>query len=153
MAGSAVVGLDCYLYYNSATHATPTWVQIAQARDVRLALSAAEADVSSRECNFKLAMQGLKEFSLEFDYLHTLGADTVFDALLASFISGTAKEFFVSDQAAATTGAQGARFGGLVFSMDRNEAMDEGVTMSFTVKPTRFIESGSLVVPDWYEVS
>jgi hypothetical protein len=150
--GEAVVGKDCKLYYNTGTHATPTWVEIKDAQDVSLPLEKGKAETSSRRSKWKYFGAGLIEAGIDFDYLHNKGADTVFDALLDSFVNSTVKEFAAMDQAIATSGAQGLRFFGQVFQLNPSQQLEEGTKHSLNIAPSRHEESGALVEPDWYEV-
>jgi hypothetical protein len=151
--GAAVVGKSAKLYYNSATNATPTWVEIKDAMDINMPMSKDKADVSTRRSGWRLHAAGLKDVGIEFDYLHNLGADTVFDALLAMYTGDTAKEFAALDGAVASSGTQGLRFFGLVFDMSVSQALAEGTKYAISVAPVRTEESSALVEPSWMDVT
>jgi hypothetical protein len=153
MAASSVVGRSAKLYYNSATHATPTWVLIDQAIDVSVPMSKGKADVSCRASSYRKYGAGLKEIRLEFGYLHQNGADTVFDALLASYISDTPIQLAAMDVAIATSGAQGLRAYFFAADMSQGQEMEDGVKFNFVFEHARFIESSAVIDPSWYEVA
>lgn len=152
MAASSVVGRSAKLYYNSATHAVPTWVLIDQAIDVSVVLNKGKADVSCRASSYRKSGAGLKDVRIEFGYLHQNGADTVFDALLASYVSDTPKQLAAMDVAIATSGAQGMRAYMVAFDMSQGQEMEDGVKFNFVFEHVRFIESSAVIDPDWYEV-
>lgn len=147
------IGQECKLYYNSGTHASPTWVEIKRAIDVSLAMGKGEADMSRRESGEELARGALKQRNIDFGYRYKIGADTVFDALMDSYVNGTPIQFAVMDQDITTAGAQGLRAFCEVMKADRDEPLADGVTVAFSAKPTDHEESGALVEPDWYEIS
>jgi hypothetical protein len=146
------MGKDAKLYYNSATHATPTWVEITNAMDVNVPLSKGQGDISTRASGWRKKGAGLKEASIEFGYLHHRGADTVFDALLDSYVNDTPIELAAMDDDITLTGAQGLRAFMIAFDMSQGQALEEGIKYDFSFEPTQFDESGSVVEPDWYEI-
>lgn len=153
LVAAPVVGKDCKLYLNGGTHAAPTWTEITKAINVSANLGKGEADVSSRETSWKLAKGALKELEISFTYRHKVGADTVFDTLLAAYLADTAIEFAVMDADITEAGAQGPRAFCEIFSMNLTQELENSEEVEFTLKPTYFEESNVLVEPDWYEVS
>lgn len=148
-----VVGKDCKLYYNSATNATPTWVEVKQAINVTVNLGKGEADVSSRASGWKLAKGTLKELEVSFTYRHVAGADTVFDALLAGYVGNTPKQFAVMDADITLTGAQGPKAYFEIFQLNQSQELEGSVEYEVTMKPTYFLDGTTLVEPTWYEVT
>ena len=153
MADDFVVGKDAKLYYNTGTFASPTWVEITRAIDVSVSLGKNDASISSRESEWEQMGGGLKTAEVEFDYLHAVGADTVFDALLSAYLNDTVTEFAAMDGAIATSGNQGLRAYCIVFSMDYDQSLEEGQKFSFGLQPSRFVESAALKVPVWLDVA
>ena len=152
LVAAPVVGKDCKLYLNGATHATPTWTEITKAINVSANLGKGEADVSSRETSWKLAKGALKELEISFTYRHKAGDDTVFDALLAAYLADTAIEFAVMDADIAEPGAQGPRAFCEIFAMNLTQELENAEELEFTLKPTYHEEASVLIEPDWYEV-
>ena len=152
LTDAPVVGKDCKLYLNSATHATPTWVELKSAINVSANLGKGEADVSARYSGWKLTKGALKELEISFSYRHKQGADTVFDTLLAAYINDTHIEFAVMDAAITEPGAQGPRAFCEILSMNLTQELENAAEYEFTLKPTYHQESGALVEPDWYQV-
>lgn len=152
LAEAPVVGKDCKLYYNTGTHATPTWVEIKNAINVSVNLGKGEADVSARFSSWKLSKGSLKELEISVTYRHKQGTDTVFDALQAAYINGTAIEFAVMDGDITVSGVQGPRAFCEIMSMNLSQELENSMEFELTLKPTYVEEAGSLVEPDWYEV-
>ena len=148
-----VVGKDCKLYLNSATHATPTWVEVDKAINVSANLGKGEADVSARYSGWKLTKGALKELEISFTYRHKRGADTVFDTLLAAYINDTPTEFAVMDAEITESGAQGPRAYCEVLTLNLTQELENSEEYEVTLKPTYYEEAGSLVLPDWHEVA
>lgn len=148
-----VVGKDCKLYYNTGTHAAPTWVEMNKAQDVSASLNKGEADVSARYSGWKATKSALKELEITFGYLHVRGADTVFDMLLGSYTNDTAVQFLVLDGDVVLTGAQGPRAYCEVFTLDLSQELEGGDKYDVTLKPTYKEDPvGTIRNPDWYEV-
>lgn len=148
-----VVGQECKLYYNSGTHATPTWVEMTKAINVSVSLGKGEADASARYSDWKLSKGSLKELEISFTYRHKQGADTVFDALRGSYLNGTAIQLAVMDAAITETGAQGPRAFCEIMKMDVSQELENTAEIDFAAKPCYHEESSTLIEPDWYEVS
>jgi len=147
------LGKDCKAFYNSATHATPTWVEITKAINCSFNLAKAEGDLSSRASGWKKSKGGLKDLEYSWTYRWSRGADTVFDALLASYISATPIELWFADGAAADVGTQGPRAFCEVLTMNATQELENGIEYEFTAKPTYKEESSAVVDPDWYEIT
>jgi len=151
MAGE-LLGRECYLYYNSATYASPTWVLIAQAVDVSFSFDKNYGDVSSRASGWKKSRAALKDLSVSFGYRYKAAVtDAVFDALRAKAIANTEVELFTADGLAATTGTEGMR-AYVDLTMGREEPLEDGVLVPFEAKHVTFYESGVMIDPSWYTV-
>lgn len=151
MAGE-LLGRECYLYYNSATHASPTWVLIAQAVDVSFSIDKNYGDVSSRASTWKKNRAALKDLSISFGYRYKAGVtDAVFDALRAKAIANTEVEMFAADGLSNATGTEGIR-AYVDLTMGREEPLEDGVLIPFEAKHVSFYESGAMIDPDWYTV-
>jgi hypothetical protein len=152
LAEAPVLGKDCHLYYNSATHASPTWVEIKKAINVKYKIGKGEAEVTSRETSWKLTKGGLKELEVTFNYRKKQGTDTVFAFLQAKAISGDAAEFWVADGPQAEVGVQGPRAFCEVISLDGSQELENAEEVEFALKPTYHEETNVLVEPDWHTV-
>ncbi len=153
MAGGALIGRECNLYYNAGTFGSPTWTLVTRAIDVALPIDAEYGDVSSRISIFKMQAKaqvvvGPLTFGYRYRYLVT---DAVFDALRPMTLSNTKVEFAVSDTTIATTGAEYLRAtyqlaGGI------DQPLVDGVKFDFTGTVTSEEDSGTLREPTWVQV-
>lgn len=84
----AYAGKETILYYNSATYASPTWVEIGRARNVQTNRGVTLSEVETHGAAETGNVPGYKKFSGSFEYARKLGADTVYDALIAARDSG-----------------------------------------------------------------
>ena len=153
VAERPVTGLECKLYYNSATHASPTWVEVTRAINVSFSLSKGEADQSSRISSWKMQKGTLKDLEITFTYRKKQGTDTVFDALIAAALGETIYEYAVLDGAHNLSGAQGIRSFCEIMSAGNTQDLESAEEVEFTLKPTYKEESAALVTPDWYKVT
>lgn len=150
MAGE-MNGLSAKTYYNSGTHASPTWVLIANAVDVSFSVGKNYGDVSSRASGWKKNAAALKDLTCSIGYRYKNGTDTVFDALRAAAIANTPIELFFADAASATTGTEGIR-AYFDLTMSEEQPLEDGVTATFEGVHCIYYESSAVVDPDWYVV-
>ena len=145
---SVRLGLDAKLYRNTGTYSAPVWNEIPNVKDVTLTLETAEADVTTRNNNgWRATVPTLKEASIEFEMVWDT-TDTDFTAIRNAFLNRASVEFAVMDGDITTSGSQGLRATCMVTSFNRNEPLEEAITVSVTVKPTY-----SANPPTWYVVS
>lgn len=130
------LGLDAKLYRNTGTQPAPVWNEIKNVRDATLSLEAGEADVTTRgNAGWRATVATLKDGSIEFEMVWDTEDDD-FGAIRDAFLNHTALEFAVMDGDIATAGSQGLRAACAVTNFSRNEALEEAITVSVTVKPT-----------------
>ena len=150
---SPVDGQSCGLYYNTGTHAKPSWTEIALARNVNFTMSRSETDQSSRSSAWKKSGASLIDMEITFTYNYVVGTDAVFDVLQAAFVAGTVQEYIVLDYDVTETGAQGPRAYCKITGMNVTQELEGSVEFEFTLKPSYFVEASAEVHPDWYTVS
>lgn len=110
MAEGSTVGRTHKAYLNSATHASPTWVELKRIRDATINPDKTKVEIASRESAWNKKKGGMKVLSAEMTYLRKKkAADSNFNTLLDSFLNGTAVELAFMDEAIATSGAEGWR--------------------------------------------
>ena len=140
------LGLDARLYRNTGTYAAPIWNEIKNVKDVTLNLEAGEADVTTRSnAGWRATVATLKDGSIEFEMVWDT-ADDDFAAIRDAFLNRGAIEFAVMDGDITTSGSQGLRATCMVTSFSRNEALEEAITVSVTVKPTYSVNPPSWIV-------
>jgi TP901-1 family phage major tail protein len=148
---AVVLGMNAKLYRNSATYASPTWVEIDSVKDVTLSLETGEADVTTRAAGgWRESIATLRDASLEFEMVYD-SAGTHFAAVKDAFTGGTSIEFLILDGAESVTGSQGLRAEMSIMSFSRNEALEEALTVSVSAKPTKPAAGGA--APAWYTSS
>jgi len=146
-------GRKAKLYYNTGTHASPTWVEVKRCINETVSLSKGEVENISRLSDWKKVLAGLKEGSLKLDYNYKTGADTVFTALSNSYFNDTVVEFAVMDQAITVSGAKGFRAYLQVFGMESPAEIEGKKNYAFELKPSEYEETGVVIEPDLYSVA
>jgi len=142
---SNVIGLDARLYYNSGTYASPVWTKVVNVRDVTLNLEAGEAEFTSRDSSgWRAHLPTLKSATVDFDLLWDTAA-AGFSNLRDAFLNGTTVDVRVMDEDIAATGAQGMRAICSVTQWNRNEPLEEALTVSVSIKPA----PNTSQVPSW----
>jgi hypothetical protein len=136
---SKQVGLDMYLYRNTGSYGTPTWVVVENVRDLNGADSMAEADVSRRGTavtgsGFKQNEPTLREMSFDWEMVRD-EADADFTALRTAYAARTLVEFAFADGAIATTGTNYFRIECKIFGFERSEPLEGPNTYKVTAKP------------------
>lgn len=153
LAQAPVTGLECKLYYNKVTHASPTWIEIAKAINVSANLTKGDATQPSRESAWQKHKGTIKDLEITFTYRKKAGTDTVFDDLQAAYVAGTVYEYAVLDSAHTESGAQGPRAFCEIFDMNLTQELEGVEEYEFTLRPTYKEESAAVVNPDWYKVT
>jgi hypothetical protein len=140
------LGLDAKLYRNTGTYSVPVWNEIKNVKDVTLNLETGEADVTTRgNAGWRATVATLKDGSIEFEMVWDT-ADDDFAVIRDAFLDRAAIEFAVMDGDIAVSGSQGLRATCTVTNFSRNEALEEAITVSVTVKPTFAANPPSWVV-------
>jgi hypothetical protein len=140
------LGLDARLYRNTGTYASPTWNEIKNVKDVTLSLETSEADVTTRgNSGWRATVATLKDGSIEFEMVWDTDDDD-FAVIRDAFLNRAAIEFAVMDGDITVSGSQGLRALCVVTNFSRNEALEEAITVSVTVKPTYSVNPPSWVV-------
>jgi hypothetical protein len=146
-------GRSCKAYYNTGTHATPVWVEIARGQDFSIDPTAETAEAAMRGSKWKKSFPTHLGLAATFGYLKKDGADTVYNALVAAFTGQTAMEFAFMDAAIATTGSKGWRAFFLVTGVKDDQAMGNAQAYEFSLAHALAEETGTVVDPDFYTVS
>ena len=142
-----VLGMNCKLYRNTGTYASPTWNEVVNVKDLTLNLEKGEADVTTRGNDGWRATEGtLKDGSIEFQMVWDTD-DADFTAIQGGYFDGTDIEFAVMDGDITDAGSQGLRATMQITSFSRSEPLEEAVSVSVTAKPTY-----SDNAPEWMTV-
>lgn len=105
----AYTGRETYAYYNSATNASPTWVEMVRARNIQYTDGPALTEIEFHGATSTGNIPGYDKFSGSFEYVRRRGTDTVYAALLAARRARTAMEFQFLNDDIAVDGATGWR--------------------------------------------
>jgi len=144
---SIPLGLNCKLYRNTGTYATPVWDEITGARDVAINLNADEADVTTRGGGgWKAILQSLNDASLDVE-IPWDSADADMTAIRSAFIARTSIEVAAMDGDISVSGAEGFRATVAITKFERSEPLNGPAMVSITLKPTV-----SANAPEWYVV-
>ena len=145
------LGSEAKLYYSTAALSasnppgSASWNEIKNCRDLTLGMDKGEADVTTRgHSGYRATLPTLKEVSIEFEMMWE-PSDTAFQKIRDAYLSNTLLAMAVMDGAIGTSGNQGFTANMGVISFSRGEPLEEGMTVSVTVKPSSYI--------GWYEVS
>lgn len=145
---ATVLGLNAKLYRNAGTYNSPSWQLIGNVKDLTLNLEMGEADVTSRAAEgWRQTEPTLADASLEWGMVWDPD-DTQFTAIQEAFFARTAVEFLALDGLVATSGSQGLRFTGKIFSFSRDENLEEALMVNVTAKPSYDADNP----PEWHEV-
>lgn len=148
-----IIGLDCKLYYNSATYGTPTWVEVSEIGDLTLPdFTLSLAEIKTRSSVYVKHLAGLKTLSVEFDYLYG-AASTVFNYLRTAFFDRTVEEFAIMDGPIATTGREGIRGPFFIESFPINQNLEEASMVQGVRLALSYLDQeGTSRDPEWYTV-
>lgn len=148
-------GRKCWAAYNSGTYASPVWVTLSRITEVKRSQSRGTGERMYRGAANKKTITGYMEYKMSFKYQAKRAglADTVFDALNASFLNETKLDVLFLDQpltvptgnAAIGTSAKGVRGPYVVTKFDRDESDEDGVSFDVELAEIEDEQSGALV--------
>ena len=143
-----VLGMNAKLYYNTGTYGSPTWTEISNVRDVTLSLERGDSDITTRGGGgWRQSVATIADGSVDFQMVWD-NTDTAFAAIKTAFIEATTVEFLVLDGSSSTTGNQGLRAEMAITSFNRNEGLEDALTVDVSAKTAY-----SANAPAWYTVS
>jgi hypothetical protein len=122
------------LYRNSATYATPTFVEVANIRDMSIDDARAEADLSARGDDISVFLAGKRTVGVQLEMVYD-DTDTGYDALRDAYEGNTVIELWIADGPAATTGSTGPRGWWIVSSLSRAIPFEDGMMATVTLRP------------------
>jgi hypothetical protein len=145
------LGLECRLYHNTSTYATPTWKEFKYVRDNTLGLESGEADVSSRaNAGWRATVPTLHDGSLEFELLdkRTVTAGDDVEILQDAWLNRTPLEMAVMNGPINSVNSRGLRAAFNVMTFSRGEALEEGVVYSVSCKVAQSDNPPEFIVGD-----
>ncbi len=152
MADNYVLGKDCVLYFGSdlldggaTTPTTNTWTELDNAKNVDLAGSTDECDITTRaNAGWKGTAVTLKDAGLDFEMLW-LPDDAGFAAIQAAWAAAGEIAMMALDGSKDVSDSQGLASNFVVTNFSRSEPLREAVTVKVTLKPSSHTE--------WYQVA
>lgn len=130
------LGMNAKAYYGPAGAMPPSANELDNVRDVTINLEKAEADVTTRGNNGWRATVGtLKDGTVEFEMIWDT-EDTGFAAIQAAYFADTSIALAFLDG----PGGDGLAGDFSVTNLTRNEALEEAITASVTVRPTYSVD-------------
>ena len=132
---ASLVGIDCKLYVNTGTYASPTWVEVVDAKDVTMNDTRAEGDSSVRGYDMASVTPGQRTVQITFDMRYDNDA-SAYEAIKTAYDARTVLGVLVSDGPRATVGVEGFRLDTYVTSMTKNEPMNDVKTVSIVLSGT-----------------
>jgi len=130
------LGLQAKLYFNNGTYESPDWQEISNAKDVTLSLESSEADVTTRaNGGWRATVGALKDAAVEFQMVWD-PADTAFTKIRDAWLNGAGLELLVLDGDKDTAGNQGLRATFAITRLNRNEPLEDAITVDVSAKPT-----------------
>jgi len=145
MAEEFILGMNAKIYQGPTGTDLASLTEMSNVKDVTLNLEAGEADVTTRaNQGWRATAPTLRECTAEFEMLWKPG-DAGFDAIKTAFLTSATLALAVLTGEKATSGTEGPRGDFSITNFSRNEALEEGVTVSVTAKLAKFTE--------WVEVA
>lgn len=143
-----VLGMDAKLYHGTAGDAGDALTAMTEAdnvKDLNLPMEAGEANVTTRaNSGWRATAATLKSGSMDFEMLWKPG-DTFFDAIKTAYLTNGQIRLAALTGPRDEGGGEGTNSEGpladwSVTNFTRNEPLEEGITVSVTVKIASFIE-------------
>lgn len=146
-------GRDERLYYNTGTHASPSWVWMKRTINRTVSLGKGEINFQDQESDWEKTLGAAKKLGLQFGYREKISAaDSVFAAIWDSYLNGTPIEVAAMAGNIATAGVKGFRAFIEVMELEQTAELEGMTEWSVSTKLTEHEEAGSIVEPDRYTV-
>lgn len=141
------------LYYNTGTHASPSWIWMKRTINRTLSFGKGEINFQDSESEWEKTLGAAKKLGLNWGYRELITSnDTVFAALWDSYLNGTPIEVAAMNGDIATTGKKGFRAFIEVMEMEQTAELEGMTEWAVSVKLTEHEEASAVVDPDRYTV-
>lgn len=138
-------------YRNTGTHASPTWVEMPEVRDLDIAFGSESFEDSDRGSLFKMHDAGLIELSVSYSMTFRAGNANCAHVRNEILTCGTT-EYLALYGEVTVAGSEGFRFYAGTFKDDLKQPLSDGDTADVEHMPKYFEEGGSQIVPTWFTV-
>lgn len=144
MSVNFLLGMNAKLYYDSATGTASVelsvMTEVTNVKDVTVNMDAADADITTRgNSGWRAKAATLRENTVEFEMQWKPG-DAAFTAIRDAFLANGELHFAILDQVYTTSGAQGPKGDYTISSFNRNEPLEDSITVSVTLNLSLYNE-------------
>ena len=129
------LGKDCLAYRNTGTYGSPTWSAVGAVKDVNLTSAATKWDGSRRAVAYKQYVPTLKDLGVTFNLVYQPADAGAGEAIRDAHFAGTIIDMAFASGAIATSGTEYMRSEWGVFGFNRNEGLEDGVTVDVELAP------------------
>lgn len=128
------LGLNAKLYYNSATYATPTWVEVTQVDDLTEDIKAQKAPANDRSSPVNKSVIT----SIDLSWTGRLKNDesTAFNFLYEAILERATVDVLVLNGSRTTNGVRGFRADVQVHDMSDSQGRNDSIYHSIMLEPT-----------------
>jgi hypothetical protein len=127
-------GIDCKVYRNSATYASPTWALINPVIEVTVNLENSAFDASNRDSNYRLQLPALTDLSVDLR-MHKDKDDADFLALETAAQARTTIDLLILDGLQTVATSDGWRIQGFFTSWNEAQPLEDAVAVDATFVP------------------
>ena len=135
MAVDFILGMDAVLKIGAADAALSALVEVSNVKDLKLGMSKATVDITTRaNLGWRAKAATLKECTCEFQMLWK-PEDTGFEAIRTAFLDNSE----IGACPLSEDDGEGPRGNWVVTKFDRNESLEEGITVDVTLELAKYI--------------
>lgn len=136
--GDTIRSLDALAYYNSATYASPTWVEIASIENISIGMTKGEKVLKFRGKDWDVVRGLLKNANIQLT-MHQVVDDAALGEFADAFFDNTSVEVALMSGAITDTKAEGLRITCEVFDFSRSEEIENTLMYNVVLKPSSFV--------------
>lgn len=128
-------GVDCKIYLNTGTYATPTWTEWTSIVNATLNMEVGEFDASRRGSGaWRERGTTLRDISVDGECIKDKD-DTTFVAIESSVQSNASVELLIMDGDRTSANSDGVRGLFRALSWNEGQELEEGVSIDFNFRP------------------
>lgn len=142
-----LLGINCGLYYNAGTYASPTWTEVTEINDASLSMDPNEVTFPTRASRLEASVK--TTYKLAFSFRMKAAAETSqkYHVVRDASLSDTPKDWLILNAKITEPGARGFRFDGLVFPGEETQGVQDMVADQYVVRCTYPTTDATLAVP------